>query len=116
MIVHIRTIKRRGNDSIKNGRRSKEEVMRKAFPIAYGFLAMFCILGINCVEAKAPIDTTLEGAHQLTEKNKAILSEFMEEVWNKGNLDAADKFISTPYLIHSDPGDPWDGQSLDLST
>ena len=91
--------------------------MSKTFPICYGFLAIFCILGINYVEAKAPIDTkqNLERTHQLTEKNKAILREFMEEIWNKGNLDVADKFISTPYVIHSDPGDPWDGQSLDLS-
>lgn len=47
---------------------------------------------------------------------KAILSEFMEEVWNNGNLDVVDKFISSPYVIHHDPGDPWEGQSLDLAT
>ena len=50
----------------------------------------------------------------MTENNKTILREFMDEVWNKGNLDAADKFIAFPYVIHSDPGDQWEGQSLDL--
>jgi len=52
----------------------------------------------------------------LTEKNKAILCEFMEEIWNNGNLDSADKYIQIPYVIHHDPGDPWEGQSLDLAT
>jgi steroid delta-isomerase-like uncharacterized protein len=90
--------------------------MNKAIMV---FLAATCFLGINCVEAHPPTDTilhTLEGAHTLTEKNKVILSEFMEEIWNKGNLDVADKFISTPYTIHHDPGDQWEGQSLDLPT
>jgi steroid delta-isomerase-like uncharacterized protein len=52
----------------------------------------------------------------LKDNNKATLSEFMEEIWNKGNLDKADKFIQVPYVIHHDPGDPWEGQSLDLPT
>jgi steroid delta-isomerase-like uncharacterized protein len=75
-----------------------------------------CVLGINCVEANAPLNTTLEGTYKMTENNKATLREFMEEVWNKGNLEIADKFISTPYTIFHDPGDQWDGKSLDLPT
>lgn len=89
--------------------------MKKGYKIMV-FLVITCFLGINGVEANSSIDTTLERTDKLTEKNKAILSEFMEEVWNKGNLEAADKFISTPYVIHHDPGDPWEGQSLDLPT
>ena len=44
-------------------------------------------------------------------KNK--LSMLLEQVWNKGNLDLVDELIAPPYTIHHDPGDPWDGQSLD---
>jgi len=44
-------------------------------------------------------------------KNK--LSMLLEQVWNKGNLDLVDELIAPQYTIHHDPGDPWDGQSLD---
>lgn len=39
----------------------------------------------------------------MKEDNKIILREFMEEVWNRGNLGTADKLISSPYIIYSDP-------------
>jgi len=38
----------------------------------------------------------------------------MERVWNGGDLAAVDEFVAPRYTIHSDPGDPWDGQELDL--
>lgn len=76
--------------------------MSKSFPI---FLVIMCFIGINYVMA-----------HTLKDNNKAILSEFIEEIWNKGNLDSVDKFIQVPYVIHHDPGDQWEGQSLDLPT
>jgi steroid delta-isomerase-like uncharacterized protein len=38
---------------------------------------------------------------------------FMNRVWNAGDLSAIEEFVSTRYTIHSDPGDPWDGQELD---
>ena len=41
------------------------------------------------------------------------LSMFLEQVWNEGNLDLVDELIAPQYTIHHDPGDPWDGQSLD---
>ena len=47
-------------------------------------------------------------------RQKEILAAFIEEVWNEGNLAAADKYIAAPYTIHHDPGDPWDGQTLDF--
>lgn len=52
----------------------------------------------------------------MTKDNKIILHEFIDEVWNKKNLDTADRFIASYYIIHSDPGDQWEGQSLDLPT
>jgi predicted ester cyclase len=45
---------------------------------------------------------------------KDVLTKFIEEVWNAGNVDAADKYIAPRYTIHHDPGDPWDKQELDL--
>ena len=45
---------------------------------------------------------------------KVILTNFIEEVWNAGNIEASDKYIAPKYTIHHDPGDPWDTQVLDL--
>lgn len=75
-------------------------------------------LGVNCAWANASPQAThkILKEKQMKEDNKIILREFMEEVWNRGNLDAADKLISSPYIIHSDPGDQWERQSLDLPT
>jgi steroid delta-isomerase-like uncharacterized protein len=44
--------------------------------------------------------------------NARILAEFMEAVWNQGTAAAADRFLGDRYVIHSDPGDPWDGRTL----
>jgi steroid delta-isomerase-like uncharacterized protein len=46
---------------------------------------------------------------------KAVLSRFIETVWNEGNIDQADLYIAPRYRIHHDPGDPWDQQELDLA-
>ena len=43
----------------------------------------------------------------------AILREFLERVWNRGELDAIDLFVAPAYTIHTDPGDPWSGRTLD---
>ena len=45
--------------------------------------------------------------------NKDLLIRFIEEVWNAGVVDAADKYIAPTYTIHHDPGDPWDGMTAD---
>jgi steroid delta-isomerase-like uncharacterized protein len=42
----------------------------------------------------------------------AILRDFMEQVWNRGDGDAVDRFLAETYTIHSDPGDPWEGSAL----
>ena len=36
----------------------------------------------------------------------------MEAVWNQGDVAAVDRFLGDRYVIHSDPGDPWDGRTL----
>ena len=48
--------------------------------------------------------------------NSRILAEFMEAVWNQGDASAVDRFLADSYVIHSDPGDPWDGQTLSRET
>jgi predicted ester cyclase len=49
-----------------------------------------------------------------TSENKELLAGFIEEVWNAGDLAACDRYVAATYTIHHDPGDPWDGQALDL--
>ena len=44
--------------------------------------------------------------------NAQRLAQFMERVWNGGDVAAVDDFLAERYTIHSDPGDPWDGRTL----
>jgi predicted ester cyclase len=46
---------------------------------------------------------------------KELLRQLIEEVWNAGNVDASDLYIASAYTIRHDPGDPWEGQELDLA-
>jgi steroid delta-isomerase-like uncharacterized protein len=46
---------------------------------------------------------------------KARLTRFITEVWNEGNVEAADDYVAQRYTIHHDPGDPWHRQTLDLA-
>lgn len=39
----------------------------------------------------------------------------MEAVWNQGDASAVAKYLAPSYTIRHDPGDPWDGQTLDLA-
>lgn len=48
-------------------------------------------------------------------RNKELLARFIEHVWNNENLDAVDEYLAPFYTIHHDPGDPWDGQTLDIA-
>lgn len=44
---------------------------------------------------------------------KARLTRFIEQVWDQGDEDAVDLHVADAYVIRHDPGDPWDGQTLD---
>ena len=46
---------------------------------------------------------------------KNRLLEFIERVWNDGDVEAGAEFIGPAYAIHHDPGDPGEGQTLDLA-
>jgi steroid delta-isomerase-like uncharacterized protein len=45
---------------------------------------------------------------------KTRLRRFIQEVWDEGRLDAASAYVAERYTILHDPGDPWDGRTLDL--
>lgn len=44
-----------------------------------------------------------------------ILRNFIQRVWNEGDIDAIPGFIADNYTIFHDPGDPWHGQTLDVA-
>ncbi len=46
---------------------------------------------------------------------KIILEEFIQKVWNEGNIDIIPHYIAEEYTVLHDPGDPWDGMVLDLA-
>ncbi|RME97456.1 MAG: hypothetical protein D6768_19620 [Chloroflexi bacterium] len=48
--------------------------------------------------------------------NQAILIHFIEQIWNQGNFDDVESVVAPRYTIHRDPGDPWEGQTLDRET
>jgi steroid delta-isomerase-like uncharacterized protein len=49
-----------------------------------------------------------------TTTNKETLTRFIEDVWNTGDVEAADAYIAPTYTLYHDPGDPWNQQVLDL--
>ena len=44
---------------------------------------------------------------------KAKLQDFMSEVWNNGDFTNLEDYVALKYKIRHDPGDPWDGKTLD---
>jgi steroid delta-isomerase-like uncharacterized protein len=42
------------------------------------------------------------------------LGAFIERVWNKGDAGAIAEFLAPAYSIRHDPGDPWEGRTLDI--
>ena len=42
-----------------------------------------------------------------------LLHAFIEQVWNRGEIDSIPDYIGSSYTIYHDPGDPWEGQTLD---
>ncbi|WP_319824105.1 ester cyclase [Thalassovita sp.] len=43
---------------------------------------------------------------------KQILHDFLHRIWGEQDLSAIPEFIADSYIIHNDPGDPWDGRTL----
>jgi steroid delta-isomerase-like uncharacterized protein len=44
---------------------------------------------------------------------KARLARFIEQVWNQGDEEAVDLHVADAYVVRHDPGDLWEGQTLD---
>lgn len=53
-------------------------------------------------------------AKQFTERQQ-MLKAFLDRVWSSGEIDACDYFLAGSYTLQHDPGDHWDGQTLDLA-
>ena len=43
---------------------------------------------------------------------ESLVLALYREVWNRGDLEAVSHIVAPEYTIHSDPGDPWDGMTL----
>ncbi|MGI4880577.1 MAG: ester cyclase [Janthinobacterium lividum] len=48
-------------------------------------------------------------------ERKARLQSFLDRVWSGGEIDACDDYLGASYTIEHDPGDPWEGRTLDLA-
>ncbi len=44
---------------------------------------------------------------------KQLLVDFFREVWNAGDVEACRHYLAPSYTIWPDPGDPWEGRTLD---
>jgi steroid delta-isomerase-like uncharacterized protein len=47
-----------------------------------------------------------------TMDNETILRNFIEQVWNKKDVESIAKFVAEAYTIHLDNGDPWEGKTI----
>lgn len=57
-----------------------------------------------------------ENQSTTTQQNKTTVEKLLNEVWSKGNLEIVDQLIAPQYAIQHDPGDQWEGKTLDLAT
>ncbi|MBB2195992.1 SnoaL-like domain-containing protein [Gluconacetobacter sp. 1c LMG 22058] len=48
-----------------------------------------------------------------TYQRKLRLAAFIHHVWDEGKVDASDDYVAEACTIRHDPGDPWDGKTLD---
>ena len=42
-----------------------------------------------------------------------LVRELYDAVWSGGDLSGVARLVAPRYVVHSDPGDPWEGQALD---
>jgi steroid delta-isomerase-like uncharacterized protein len=45
-----------------------------------------------------------------------LLKDFLDVVWSSGEIEQCRRFLADFYTIRHDPGDPWDGQTIDLAS
>ena len=44
-----------------------------------------------------------------------VVAELHTRIWNQGDYSMIGRLVAPRYVIHSDPGDPWEGRILDRS-
>jgi len=44
--------------------------------------------------------------------NESLLKSFIEDVWNRKNFDAVEKYVDNEYSVSVDTDDPWEGMVL----
>ncbi|VAX26622.1 hypothetical protein MNBD_NITROSPIRAE01-949 [hydrothermal vent metagenome] len=47
---------------------------------------------------------------------KSMLESFIQDVWNRGDFSNLENYLAPHYQIISDPGDPWEGETIDHAT
>jgi len=45
----------------------------------------------------------------------AAVKRLLSDVWSEGRLESVDSSIASSYTIRHDPGDPWEGRTLDVA-
>lgn len=76
-------------------------------------LSTIMLLGITCIVIIQYIANSKQNS---CEKNKTVVIRLIDEVWSKGNLEVVDQLVAPQYTIRHDPGDAWDGKTLDIAT
>jgi len=64
------------------------------------------VLLAGAIGANATRRATVDETTQSTERNKAVVLRWSEELWGQGRLAVADEIIAADYMRH-DPGDPF---------
>ncbi|HET9554431.1 MAG TPA: DUF2239 family protein [Anaeromyxobacteraceae bacterium] len=54
-----------------------------------------------------------EAGAQGRSAGEALVAELYEAVWSRGDYQAIERLVAPRYAIHADPGDPWEGKTLD---
>lgn len=49
-------------------------------------------------------------------EHASVILDLHRLVWNRGEYGEIERLVAPQYTIHSDPGDPWEGQKLDRRT
>jgi len=83
-------------------------LIRKCYLLSVGMIVSFILM--------SPVYSFNETQNMSTQKNKEAVITLLDEVWSKDNLQIVDQLIAPQYTIRHDPGDPWDGKTLDLTT
>lgn len=58
--------------------------------------------------ADADRDAPIDGTSHAT-----AVSELYQHVWSEGDYGAIERLVAPRYVVHSDPGDAWEGKTLD---